>query len=125
MPSQVCYQPLKHRAEYWNPRTLTYRFFAEVRRIWELEAAEPRITTIQAGILFNILYNLCGLDEIGQAYRIHAVALAQRLRVFDLTVDGESTRQRNGKAFAAWALYSWETYAGSPPSRGRSLTLPA
>ncbi|KJZ79148.1 hypothetical protein HIM_01299 [Hirsutella minnesotensis 3608] len=107
--SCVCHPSLRDRAEYWNPRTLTYRFCAEARRIWEFEAGEPRITTIQAGILFSVFYNLCGLDEIGQSYRIHAVALARELRLFERDAHNDSDRIRNGKAFAAWALYNWET----------------
>lgn len=107
--SQVCYPQFSNRAQYWNPNTLLYRFVAEAKRIWELEATEARITTIQAGILFNVFYNLCGLDELGQVYRIHAIALAHKLRLFDSTIDEQSDRQRNGRAFTAWALYNWET----------------
>lgn len=88
-----------------------YRFLAEAKRIWELEASRPRITTIQAGIIFNVIYNLCGLDEIGQAYRVHAISLANKIRLFDGTVDhdGNNDRSWKGKAYAAWALYNWET----------------
>ena len=107
--SQVCYPHLSNRAEYWNPHTLTYRFFAEAKRIWELEASEPRITTVQSGILFSVFYNLCALDEIGQPYRIHAVALAHKLRLFDSNVPTSSDRTRNGRAFTAWTLFNWET----------------
>ncbi|RFU81944.1 c6 transcription factor [Trichoderma arundinaceum] len=113
----VCYPGLANRAEYWNPDTLLYRFVAEAKRLWELEADEPRITTIQAGIIFNVFYNLCGLDEVGQVYRIHAVDLAHQLRLFDAPADGwsvdaRSERLQKGKAFAAWALFNWETLVG-------------
>lgn len=88
-----------------------YRFLAEAKRLWELEATKPRITTIQAGIIFNVIHNLCGIDEIGQAYRLHGLALAHKIRLFDGSVDmsGQSDRIRNGRAYAAWALYNWET----------------
>ncbi|KID87760.1 hypothetical protein MGU_04998 [Metarhizium guizhouense ARSEF 977] len=110
--SCVCYPRFSNRAEYWNPNTLVYRFLAEAKRIWELEATEARITTIQAGILFNVFHNLCGLDEIGQAYRIQAIALAHQLRLFDSSVYMHDHRMRNGRAFAAWALFNWETLVG-------------
>ncbi|KAI9705941.1 MAG: hypothetical protein M1836_005347 [Candelina mexicana] len=110
--SCVCYPHFSNRAEYWNPNTLLYRFVAEAKRIWELQANEARITTIQAGILFNVFYNLCGLDEIGQVYRIHAVALAHKLRLFDRTIEGQSDRMCKGRAFTAWTLYNWETLVG-------------
>lgn len=78
--------------------------------MWELEATVPRITTIQAGMLFNVVHNLCGIDEIGQVYRINAIALAHQLRIFDRasTMQGVSDRVRNGRTFVAWSLYIWE-----------------
>ncbi|KAL8822314.1 MAG: hypothetical protein Q9191_006949 [Dirinaria sp. TL-2023a] len=91
----VCYPRFTDRAEYWNPHTLLYSFIAEAKRLWELEPNVPRITTIQAGILFNVFYNLCGLDELGQA-----------------TIDEHSRRICQGRAFTAWALYNWESLVG-------------
>lgn len=88
-----------------------YRFFAEAKRLWELEAPKPRITTIQAGIIFSVIHNLRGLDEIGQAYRIHALTLAHELNLFDGTRNRHEHSDRiwNGRAYTAWALYNWET----------------
>ncbi|KAG6012949.1 hypothetical protein E4U41_005187, partial [Claviceps citrina] len=115
----VCHPGLPRRAEYWNPNTLLYRFLAEARRIWELECGAARVTTVQAGILLNAIYTLCGLDEVGQAYRVQAVALAGRMGLFERAgggggegVDEGSTREDRvlrGRAFTAWALYNWET----------------
>jgi hypothetical protein len=107
--SQVCSPRFSNRAEYWNPHTLLYRFMAEAKRLWELEAHVPRITTVQAGMIFNVFHNLCGLDEVGQAYRIQAIALAHKLSLFDSVTDGKSERMCHGMAFTAWALYSWES----------------
>ncbi|KAM0541612.1 hypothetical protein ACHAPJ_013159 [Fusarium lateritium] len=105
----VCYPRFSNRVEYWNPNNLVYRFMAEAKRLWELEATVPRITTIQAGILFSVLHNLCGIDEIGQAYRIQAVALAHQLRIFDTAVERQDERTLRGRQYTAWALYNWET----------------
>ena len=89
---------------------MTYRFLAEAKRLWELEAHRPRITTIQAGMLFNVFYNLSGLDEVGQAYRIQVLALAKSIRLFSSAPHGgQSRRIRHGMAYAAWALFNWET----------------
>ncbi|KAJ3537587.1 hypothetical protein NM208_g6252 [Fusarium decemcellulare] len=107
--SCVCYPRFSNRAEYWNPDTLAYRFLAEAKRIWELQSHVPRITTIQAGMLFSVFHNLCGLDEIGQPYRIHGVALAHKLGIFDTHPDGASERIKHGRTYTAWALYNWET----------------
>ncbi|KAF3799371.1 Nitrogen assimilation transcription factor nirA [Colletotrichum gloeosporioides] len=105
----VCYPQFSNRVEYWNPNTLGYRFLAEAKRLWELQASEPRVTTIQAGILFSVFHNLCGLDEIGQPYRIHGVKLALKLRLFSKSSCGNNDSKRKGWAYTAWALYNWET----------------
>lgn len=105
---QVCHPDFKDRAEYWNPRTLTYQFIAEAKRLWELESHVPRITTIQAGMIFNVFYNLSGLDEIGQAYRLHALKLVSQMRLLKRDMSG-TPRERLGKAYVAWAFFNWET----------------
>ena len=108
---QSCYPRFENRAEYWNPQTLSYRFLVEAKRLWEPEAAQPRITTIQAGILLNLLHNMCGLDKIGRAYSVQAIALAHALRLYDdvPAVRGESSRSADGRVFTAWMLYNYET----------------
>ncbi|GAM82987.1 hypothetical protein ANO11243_009730 [Dothideomycetidae sp. 11243] len=98
---------MENRSEYWNPHTLLYRFLAEARRLWELEATVPCITTIQAGVVFSVVHNLCGLDEIGQAYRINSIALAHQLRLFEPIYD-TNDRTRSGKIYTAWMLFCWE-----------------
>ncbi|ATY63020.1 C6 transcription [Cordyceps militaris] len=107
--ASVCNPKLPKRAEYWNPETLAYRFLAEARRLWDLDARQPHITTVQAGMLFSVFYNLSGLDEVGQAYRIHAVALANELGLWNEPNADEPPRTQRGKAFTAWTLYNWET----------------
>ncbi|KAL6803079.1 hypothetical protein GGI42DRAFT_19984 [Trichoderma sp. SZMC 28013] len=110
--SCVCYPDFPDRAEYWNPKALVYRFIMEAKRIWELESHVPQITTIQAGIIFNVFHNLCGLDEIGQAYRIRAIDLAHQMELFDGTIGGRSYKMQRSMAFLAWSLFNWETLVG-------------
>ncbi|KAM0359728.1 hypothetical protein ACHAP4_003332 [Fusarium culmorum] len=105
----VCYPQMSNRVEYWNPNNLLYRFTAEAKRLWELEAKVPRITTIQAGIILTVFHNLCGVDEIGKPYRLQAVALAHQLRIFDTAVADRSERLQRGREYTAWAMYNWET----------------
>ncbi|ESU09854.1 hypothetical protein FGSG_12447 [Fusarium graminearum PH-1] len=105
----VCYPQMSNRVEYWNPNNLLYRFTAEAKRLWELEAKVPRITTIQAGIIFTVFHNLCGVDEIGKPYRLQAVALAHQLRIFDTAVADRGERLQRGREYTAWAMYNWET----------------
>ncbi|KAF9771796.1 hypothetical protein IL306_010542 [Fusarium sp. DS 682] len=87
----VCYPSFSNRVEYWNPNTLLYRFIAEAKRLWELEATVPRMTTIQAGILFT---------------------LAHQLRIFDTVDLGQSERIHRGTQHLAWAMYNWEALSG-------------
>ncbi|KAF4333352.1 nitrogen assimilation transcription factor nit-4 [Fusarium beomiforme] len=105
----VCYPDFSNRAQYWNPNNLVYHFMAEAKRLWELEASVPRMTTIQAGILFSVYHNLCGLDEVGEPYRIHAVTLAHELRIFDTVEVSQNERIQRGRQYLAWAMYNWET----------------
>ncbi|PHH86631.1 hypothetical protein CDD83_9949 [Cordyceps sp. RAO-2017] len=101
---------LPDRPEYRNPHSYSYRFLVEAKRIWELEAIRPCITTIQAGIILNLVHNLDGLDEIGRAYGEHSVTLASALGLFGGAVEEvRSKRDRDGRAFTAWALFSFET----------------
>lgn len=60
-------------------------------------------------MIFNVFYNLSGLDEIGQVYRLQAIDMARSLNIFDSSVEGRSDRLRHGMAYAAWALFMWET----------------
>ncbi|KAL6699759.1 hypothetical protein J3F84DRAFT_361663 [Trichoderma pleuroticola] len=107
--SCVCFPGFPDRAEYWNPKALVYRFVMEAKRLWELESHVPHITTIQAGIAFTVFHNLCGLDEIGQTYRIHAIDLAHQMQLFDSTIGGRSHKMQRSMAFLAWTLFNWET----------------
>jgi hypothetical protein len=91
-----------------TPKNLAYSFLTEGKRLWELEAATPRLTTIQAGLILTVFHNLRGLDEIGQAYRPYAISLAHKLGLFGSPVKAISERQRHGRQFTAWTLYSWE-----------------
>ncbi|KAJ4227937.1 hypothetical protein NW759_004026 [Fusarium solani] len=94
-----CYSRFRDRAEYWNPQTLLYRFLAEAKRLWELEADTPRVTTVQAGLALNMVHNMCGLDKFGRAYSIQAVNLAHKLRLFDDVEEVQDQRTRDGRAF--------------------------
>ncbi|KAJ6782267.1 hypothetical protein PWT90_10560 [Aphanocladium album] len=101
---QVCNPKFSRRSEYWNPDTLAYRFLAEARRLWELAASEAHITTVQAGILFSVFYNLSGLDEVGQTYHIRSVDMADELGIMGAPIPEEPPRTQRGKAFTAWTF---------------------
>jgi hypothetical protein len=55
---------------------------AEAKRLWELEVGQSKLTTIQAGILMNILYDLSSLDKIGVPYQFQAIGMAKEINLF-------------------------------------------
>lgn len=59
-------------------------------------------------MFFNVFHNLCGLDELGQSYRIHAIALANELGFYDGPITSPNEKLRHANIYTAWALYSWE-----------------
>ncbi|RTE84556.1 hypothetical protein BHE90_000851 [Fusarium euwallaceae] len=106
----ICYSKFGDRAQYWNPQTLLYRFLAEAKRLWELEANIPRVTTVQAGLILNTVLNICGLDKFGRAYTTQALNLAHSLQLFDDNEEVQDQRTRDGRCFTAWVLYNYETF---------------
>ncbi|KAM3479772.1 hypothetical protein MY5147_001545 [Beauveria neobassiana] len=101
-----CDPELSDRAEYWNPRALSYKFFAEARGLWDLERLSPNsVTTVQAGIVINTIYNMYSMDRIGLTYGVQAAAIAQEMGMFDADRGTLDKSQRIVQGFTAWALY--------------------
>jgi hypothetical protein len=95
---------------FWNPDSLSYRFLAEAKRLWELEDGELRLTTIQAGCLINVTMNDFGLDVPGFAYTLKALNMAQRMGLFSTSAPrSDHTKLEYAKAFTAWGLSTWLT----------------
>ncbi|KAM5360090.1 hypothetical protein ACJZ2D_014001 [Fusarium nematophilum] len=103
------YRGLSERTEFWNHKTLGYRFLAEAKRLWEYELNESKLTTVHASLIFHIIYSGSGADKIGLAYLVQGCAIAHRIRLFETPVAIESSRIRNARNYTAWALYSWQS----------------
>ncbi|KAH9903958.1 nitrate assimilation regulatory protein nirA [Xylariomycetidae sp. FL2044] len=101
-----CYAGFPDRGEYWNPRTLGYKFFTEARRLWEMERTES-ITTIQAAMITNILYNMYSMDKLGMTYALQAVSMAYSLGLFSSTAHIKNPRRRHAYEFTSWCIYCW------------------
>lgn len=99
---------MKNRGEYWNPSSLSYRFLAETRRLWELQSEVARVTTIQAGTILTNIYAICGLDKFGRAYSLQSIVLADKLGLFEYH-EKLDKRTRDGREFTAWMLFMFET----------------
>lgn len=86
---------------------------AEAKRLWEVEAIlsdeeakVSSITTIQAGVVLDVLHGMCSLDEIGKAYTIGAVRLADIIDLMGEPPEGQSKRERAGWTYTAWMLFA-------------------
>ncbi|KAG7404268.1 Nitrogen assimilation transcription factor nirA [Fusarium oxysporum f. sp. rapae] len=112
-PLLYCYRQLPHRLEFWNPHTLGYKFLAEARRLWEVEEASSsnKLTTLQAGLFINAVYNMMGADRIGWTYTLRAVEIAQTLRLFDSSAKVRSRQSQHNRDFTAWALFAWQSHS--------------
>ena len=106
--TQHCYRPLANRAEYWNPQTLGYRFLAEARRLWELELGSPKLTTIHASLLLNLVNNISGADKVGWPYTIRAIHEANAIGLFRREEAAADDRLQRGRDFTAWAVFCWQ-----------------
>ncbi|KAL6808365.1 nitrate assimilation regulatory protein nirA [Trichoderma camerunense] len=103
----VLTQACMNRLEYWNPHSLGYRFFAEARRLWELEAGQKSsITTVQAGMVINIMYNMYSMDKIGMTYGVQAIAMAHDLKLFE----GPTSKNRHPEEDPEWYGEIWVKY---------------
>jgi hypothetical protein len=105
---QTCSRILSNSTNFWDPETLSYRFLAEAKRLWELEDDEPKLTTVHAGCLINSAMDVNGHDKPGIAYAQKALSIAQELGIFRAPLTGDQ-RLKDAKAFTAWGISTWLT----------------
>ncbi|RFN50766.1 nitrate assimilation regulatory protein nira [Fusarium flagelliforme] len=109
------------RLEYWKPSSLRHRFMAEARRLWELEQnQEPRITTLQAAMVLNPVYNMTSMEGMGLSFSAQAIALSYKMGLLEPLPYYLDERTRHVYTFTAWCLYYWMsiqyyTYVQPPP----------
>ncbi|KAI0593504.1 hypothetical protein F4775DRAFT_577668 [Biscogniauxia sp. FL1348] len=103
---------IANRTEFWNPRNIGYQFLAEAKRLWEQESGENRLTTIQAGMIINAIYNVSGADSIGWAYSIQALALAHNMGMFDAELRTTSKKVHDAQVFTAWTMFLFQNHNG-------------
>ncbi|KAK4454777.1 hypothetical protein QBC34DRAFT_140901 [Podospora aff. communis PSN243] len=125
-----CLSRLQNRAEYWNPKALSYQFLAETKRLFEYEAGlekpggqvhDPgwaqkhqhwlvrRLATIQTAHLLAVMYALNGIDRIGFRYTLRAVEMAYEIDLFRRPSEELDADIRTVWEFTGWALFSWQT----------------
>lgn len=121
---------LQGRAEYWNPANIVYMFLAESKRLFEIDSElerpipmpndphgerrlreweERRLTTIQAGLLLNVLYLFNGSDKIGWRYSLRAIEMAHEINLFGPAQPETDREMRNVREFTAWIVFTWQS----------------
>lgn len=108
--SQRGHQGLPQRFNFWEPQTLRNRFLAEARRLWDLEAGQTRITTIQAAAIMTLISSIDTLDVVSDRYLREATAVAQSMGLFDSYAAIQSRRRRHVYIITAWGLYALQGY---------------
>lgn len=87
---------------------LAYKFLCECKRLWELEPLERnRLTTVQAALVMNMIYNLDGKDFIAIRYLDLACHMAKALDLFGLLPSSTSVKSYRARTTTAWALCKW------------------
>ncbi|KAH5549732.1 hypothetical protein HBI27_015420 [Parastagonospora nodorum] len=114
----TCSRIIPNSPNFWDPDTLTYRFLAEAKRLWELEDETPKLTTVHAGCLINAAMDVNGHDRPGIAYARQALSMAHELGVFRAPLIGDP-KLNDAKVFTAWGVSTWLTmqsyYYFKPP----------
>jgi hypothetical protein len=92
--------------EFWNPKSLGYLFFAEAKRLWEVETlGESSLVTMQAALVFQILYIHCGLDKLANTCTAESIRMSKDLGLMEPTIDGESIRYKRSRCTTIWYLF--------------------
>jgi hypothetical protein len=104
----TCSRILPNSTNFWDPDTLTYRFLAEAKRLWELEDGELSLTTVHAGCLINAAMDVNGHDKPGIVYAQKALSMAQKLGIFTAPLV-DDPKLNEAKAFTAWGISTWLT----------------
>lgn len=94
---------------------MAIRFLAEAHRLRMLEGGAEKLTTVQALIMINIIYNSMGKDRIGSEYLPPAISMAINLDIFSPSSKENGTihdgEERLVRAVTAWGLYDWQRYS--------------
>ncbi|KAJ6200931.1 hypothetical protein J3E72DRAFT_183420, partial [Bipolaris maydis] len=93
-----------------HPESLTYKFLAEARRLWDLElTGKPQIITIQAALALSMTYAFNSLDELSTFFLKQAITMGDHMHLFDASNPEEDPKMAEARLFTAWKVFSWQT----------------
>lgn len=77
-----------------------------------MASERTRLTTIQAAILLNYVYNMNSMVQLGWGYTIKAMDWARKIKLFNKPDDWDTMdpRVRAGRDFTAWCLFEWQSH---------------
>lgn len=110
---------MRDREKYWDPQSLSYKFSAEARRLWEIEITddtkltdETKLTTIQATLLIGYEDAHNGHDKIGYSFASRVATLCSETGLFEAAVHArvKSQKMRDARLYTAWAAFCWARY---------------
>ncbi|KAH7561888.1 hypothetical protein BM1_02992 [Bipolaris maydis] len=97
------FSPLLIESRCGHPESLTYKFLAEARRIWDVElTGKPQITTIQAALVLSMTYAFNSLDELSTFFLEQAVTMGHHMHLFDASNPEEDPKMAEARLFTAW-----------------------
>jgi len=77
--------------------------------MWETQALDGKrrkLTSIQAAMIINVVYNLYALDKLGTIHGLQSLSLARDMRLFEGNTHITSERVRHARNFTAWCLFN-------------------
>ena len=143
---KFCHRGLQGRAEFWNPVNIGYRFLAEAKRLFELDAElerplafpgdpdwerkdreweQRRLATIHAALVLNMVHDLNGSDKIGWRFTLRALEMAHEIGLFEAPLEHRDAETQHAMAYTAWALFVWQRYVREALEVARSLSSSA
>ena len=103
---QYSTKAIPNNREFWNPATLGYRFFAEAKRLWEVEIChKPSLLTVQAAAILHMLYSQFGMDKINHTFCTHSLRILFDHGYLEPIIIGETYRSRRSRGLVSWQWF--------------------
>ena len=100
---------ISDRVKVWHPGSLTYKFLAEARRLWDLEMkGKPRVTVIQAALVLSLTYVFNSLDGLSTFFLEQAITMGERMHLFEANNCEQDPKMAKARLFTAWKIFSWQ-----------------
>ncbi|KAF5717244.1 Zn(2)-C6 fungal-type DNA-binding domain-containing protein [Fusarium mundagurra] len=113
------------RSKMWLFESLSYRFMAEARRLWDIESCkESSIPTIQAAMIISYTTTNNGMDQVGALYLTRALEMSKSLDLFGPVTHPGDPELDKARVFTAWVLYSWQALFNFSFFRPPPITKP-